>query len=545
MIKTVLFLLLLVLSSNLYTQQSVGLFYNTPQSYDGYTLFAPAVSDTTYLINNCGEKVHSWFTNTTPGNSVYLLENGLLLRTGKALNERFGAGGNGGLVQMLDWDSNLIWEYNASDSSFCQHHDIEPLPNGNILMLLWVTHTPEEAKQAGRIIYPNELWSEKVIEVKPDLVNGGGEIVWEWDSWDHYVQDYSDEYDNYGDVSNPRKININYSTKGFNNRDWLHINSIDFNPRLNQIMLSNHNFGEILIIDHSTTTSEAKTDKGGNCGYGGDLLYRWGNPMAYGQGTEEEIKLFVQHDPHWISDSLPDGGKIMIFNNNIGSKEELDYSAIHIVKPAIDLDDKYIINDGKFGPDDPDWTYTSVPKTDFFSKNLSSAQRLPNGNTFLCEGAIGRFTEINPSNEKVWQYVNPTGLNGRLIQQGGEINSNQVFRAERISRYHPSIIDKELIPDGYIELGSDFTCDLYNNETSVNFEDNMYLTINKFDNRVELVSEEMITNIEIFNSIGAKIYATQSTLSSNSISTVNFGIGVYFLKIYLNNKVAYRKILID
>ena len=496
--KIIFSLLILMLSSNLYSQQTVGLFYNTPQSYDGYTLFSPGASDTTYLIDNCGERVHTWAANVSPGNTAYLLDNGVLVRTGKAANPKFNIGGNGGLIQMFDWESNIIWEYIASDSTYCQHYDIEILPNGNILILLWVTHTQEEAKQAGREISIEELWSEKIIEIKPDFVNGGGEIIWEWDSWDHYVQNYSEEFDNYGDVTNPRKLDLNYSTKGYANKDWLHFNSIDYNPRLDQIMLSNFNFGEVIIIDHSTTIAEAKTDEGGQYGHGGDLLYRWGNPMAYGQGAEADIKLFTQHDPHWIPDSLSDGGKIMIFNNALGDIKVGRYSAIYVIDPVMDENDFYVLENGKFGPDEAYWVYTSEPKEDFFSNNLSGSQRLPNGNTLMCEGATGRFTEINPSKEKVWQYVNPTSLNHRIISQGEAINGNQVFRAERISKNHFALKGKDLSPMGYIENGSDFTCELYNNPTSINYDNNIDIIINQFEDRVELESKDIISNIEIF-----------------------------------------------
>ena len=542
--RIVLIFLVLILSSPLYSEQTIGLFYNTPQSYDGYTLIGPSTNDTTYLIDNCGEKVHTWVTNTIPGNTVYLLDNGILLRTGMAKNEKFKGGGSGGIIQMLDWDSKLIWEYTLSDSTQCHHHDIEPLPNGNILILAWSLHTKEEALQAGRTISPVEFWSEKVVEVKPDLVNGGGEVVWEWGTWDHLVQDVSDQLDNYGDVSNPRKINFNYSTKGFSNVDWLHFNSVDYNPKLDQIMLSNHNFGEILIIDHSTTTAEAKTDKGGKSGYGGGLLYRWGNPMSYGQGTKEDIKLFVQHDAHWIPDSLSDGGKILVFNNNIGSLEGLNYSEVVMIEPEVDEKGNYILNEGKFGPSEAYWNYRGTPDTSFYSRNYSSSQRLPNGNTLICEGAVGRLTEINPIKEKVWQYVVPTGMDGILLHQGEIPLSNNVFRAERFSKRHPAFIGRDLEQKGYIELGSEFTCDLYVPST-VKFEDNLNIVVNQYSDRVVLESKEIINQVEIFNSIGAKIYDTKTAIQTNTISTNNLGTGVYFIKIYLNNQIAYRKIMIN
>ncbi|MER3329567.1 MAG: T9SS type A sorting domain-containing protein, partial [Candidatus Kapaibacterium sp.] len=264
-----------------------------------------------------------------------------------------------------------------------------------------------------------------------------------------------------------------------------------------------------------------------------------------GQGTEEDIKLFTQHDPHWIPDNLPDGGKIMIFNNDAGIPDGRNYSSINIIEPDIDENDNYILNQGKFGPSEATWTYTGSPDTKFYSKNLSGSQRLPNGNTLMCEGAIGRFTEINPRKEKVWQYVNPTSLKGRISNQGETTNGNQVFRAERISKNHPALVGRDLTPKGYIEAGSDFICELFDSETSVENIDNLNVLINQYSDRIEIESVEMIRNIEIFNSIGAKIYDNNVTLQTNSISTTDFGTGVYFLKIHQNSKVSYRKLMIN
>ena len=89
-------LLLVILSINTYAQQTVGLFTNTSESFDGYTLFGPNNSKEQYLINNCGEMVHSWTSQFNSGSS-YLLENGTLLKTG----------GSG--AEIIDWDNNVIW----------------------------------------------------------------------------------------------------------------------------------------------------------------------------------------------------------------------------------------------------------------------------------------------------------------------------------------------------------------------------------------------------------------------------------------------------
>jgi hypothetical protein len=88
--------------------RTVGLMINdTTQSYNGYTLFAPIQYpiSTTYLINNSGEMVHFWPSTYSPGLSVYLLENGQLLHTGRLLDSsRFAnTGGAGGIVQISKW----------------------------------------------------------------------------------------------------------------------------------------------------------------------------------------------------------------------------------------------------------------------------------------------------------------------------------------------------------------------------------------------------------------------------------------------------------
>jgi hypothetical protein len=186
--------LLFMLTANfgnnfLFSQQTVGLINNTIDSYNGYTLFAPMTGTTTYLIDNCGEKVHSWNSAYKPGLSAYILEDGTLLRTRNTNNTTYTAGGSGGGIEMLDWNGNVIWEYTISTSNECQHHDIKYLPNGNILVIVWDSKTQVEATQAGRTTSGTTLWSEKIIEIQPDLINGGGTIVWEWNAWDHLVQE--------------------------------------------------------------------------------------------------------------------------------------------------------------------------------------------------------------------------------------------------------------------------------------------------------------------------------------------------------------------
>jgi len=104
--RTFFIIIHLLVFNCLYSQQTVGLFLNTPQSYDGYTMFAPMANTTTYLIDNCGEYIHSWNSTYRPALSAYILENGNLLRTGNTSNSTFStAGGSGGIIEMIDCNS--------------------------------------------------------------------------------------------------------------------------------------------------------------------------------------------------------------------------------------------------------------------------------------------------------------------------------------------------------------------------------------------------------------------------------------------------------
>jgi uncharacterized iron-regulated membrane protein len=114
-------------SSSVTVTQQVGLLLNTMKVFTGYTLFAPKHNTATYLIDNSGQVVHSWTaSNYEPGQSVYLLENGHLLRTCMTKGRLSTGGGEGGRVEEYDWDGKLEWELDYSTDQYMQHHDIHP-----------------------------------------------------------------------------------------------------------------------------------------------------------------------------------------------------------------------------------------------------------------------------------------------------------------------------------------------------------------------------------------------------------------------------------
>jgi len=413
----------------------IGEFYEEDESFAGYTLFCPSGSTTTYLINNSGDVVYTWESGYKPALSVYLLENGNILRTAfPGFSPRFLGGGIGGRVEIFDWNGTCVWDFEYSTYQYCLHHDVEMLPNGNVLMIAWEYKTAAEAIAAGRD--PNslpmgQLWPDHVIEVEP-TGNSGGNIVWEWHIWDHLIQDYDPTKENYGNVEDhPELLDINYEVAYIGTPDWNHINSIDYHEEFDQIILSSAYFSEIWIVDHSTTTEEAAGHTGGNSGKGGDILYRWGNPEAYRAGSTYDRVFFMQHDAHWVEPNLPGEGDILVFNNGLG-RPGLDYSSVDEIIPPVDENGNYSLEPGSaYEPEEPAWLYAAENPLDFYSMRICSSQRLPNGNTLICNGVNGIFFEVNPEKEIVWEYINPypTPIPGL----------NRVFKIYRYAPDYPGL----------------------------------------------------------------------------------------------------------
>ncbi|KYK31762.1 MAG: hypothetical protein AYK22_07775 [Thermoplasmatales archaeon SG8-52-3] len=367
---------------------------------EGQLLFAPMQSKTAYLINSDGSLNHSWSSDYLPGEAVYMLEDGSILYKIKL---SFAFGGAGGGIQRISWDGDLLWDFRYYNDDYLSHHDFELLPNGNILMIAWEFKTRDEAIESGRDpnkLLGNTIMPDHIIEVEPTGPSSG-DIVWEWHAWDHLIQDYDSDKKNYGDVEDhPELIDINF---GSYQADWLHINSIDYNEEFDQIILSSRTFSEIWVIDHSTTTEEAAGHSGGNSGKGGDLLYRWGNPIAYRAGKVDSQKLFQQHDAQWIKPGLPGEGNILVFNNGNG-RPGSDYTSVDEIAPPVDEEGNYYLEPGTmYAPEEQEWIYDCS----FFAYYIGGCQRIKNGNTIICNGPGGDFIEVTPEKVIVWEYTNP------------------------------------------------------------------------------------------------------------------------------------------
>lgn len=457
--KTFIYLILFLFTSALSAQNTVGLLSYQPwKSYDGYNLVYPHNQPHVYLLDNCGEIVHRWDDeqNFRPGNTAYITEEGNLIKTKRPSDIsqfEIWAGGGGQIVEMRDWDNNLIWSFDMNSDTQRPHHDIEVMPNGNILMIVWEQIGYDEVVSLGRdtsLLANGEMWPDMIIEYSPEVDS----IVWQWRAWDHLIQDVDPNLPNYGVIAdNPGRININYD-QNVGKADWMHCNAIDFDPMNNHIILSVPTFHEFWIIDHSTSTEQAASSQGGFGGKGGDLLYRWGNPAAYNQGTSEDQQLFYQHDVHYMIDYLdpwhPHYGKIGLFNNRIGD----DFSAVSIITPAFDMYlNEFELQDGKYLPATTDVNVTHPNPQAIYSTGLSSFQVLNNDNFLISSGRWGYTAEITPENEVVWEYKTPT--NGPMIASQGDtlgLNNNLTFRFKRLPLDYVAFDGKDLTPQGYLEM---------------------------------------------------------------------------------------------
>ena len=449
-----------IFDSALYGQQkTLGVTKHLAGSTEtGYILFAPMYCKTTYLIDKCGKQVHSWKSNYSPGLSVYLLPDGNLLRTGISEDTFFRSGANGGIIEKIDWDGNVVWSYIISNDSLGQHHDIYPMDNGNILVIARHVKSESEAIAKGRksgTMGGTKLYSERIIEIKPIGTNEA-QIIWQWTLWDHIIQDASFSKPDYNVIGNhPELMNINYAPS--QSADWIHINAIDYNKELDQILITCHNLSEVWILDHSTTIKDAATHSGGKYGKGGDILYRWGNPAAYNKGAKMDQKFFLPHNAYWIPKGYKDGGDIMIFNNGLGRFPA--HSSVEIITPTIMSAGVYN-STLPYGPSSQKWIYKDPIPENFFSGFISGASRLSNGNTLVCVGLPGKFFELDDKNNVVWEYINPVVAEDE-IGTDGEAGGNSVFRITYYAESYNAFKGKNMTPSSPIEKNSySYSCSL-------------------------------------------------------------------------------------
>lgn len=456
--------------------------FDADDAWPGFTLIAPIHGYEVHLADMAGEAVHTWTSEYETGEVCYLTERGTLLKGQRAVDHPTfqDAGGHGGRIQEIDWDGTILWDFQWDSESGLNHHDVEELPNGNVLFIAWDRITRAEALALGRdpeLLEGEEFWPGAIYEVRPTRPVGG-EIVWSWHATDHLIQSYDDSLAGYGDPSaHPERIDINgdrdpdppdeeekkaeaaaiaglgYGATTVDDdsdddddeedpedaarkarvkgADWMHANAVAYNAELDQIAISVRRFDEIWIIDHGITREEARGPRG-------DLLYRWGNPFAYGMGEWEERQLLGQHDIHWIPEGHLGAGNLLVFNNGARPRE---WSSVDEWWAPRDANGRYPRSEGRpWGPAEPDWSWPGEERDGFFARFISGVQRLPNGNTLICAGPQGHVFEITKAGELVWDWKSPYWPVDEEMDEFMEKHRTAMFRAIRYGADSPNIV---------------------------------------------------------------------------------------------------------
>ena len=515
-----------LLSLSIYTVQS--------QSFNGFALYNSQGSNTTYLIDENQNIAHTWNMTTDCNYTVQIKENGNLIRGTKYNNTNIFSNSNmaaaGGRVQEISPDGSIVWDYIYASSDYYSHHDLTLIGN-NVLLTAWEKKTSNELNSAGYNNANSEKWPTHFVELEPDG-NGGANIVWEWHIWDHLCQDTDPTKPNY--VTNisdhPELININMiqsggGPPGGGGGDWFHVNGVDYNEELDQIVFSSRHASEIYIIDHSTTTAEAASHAGGNSGMGGDILYRWGNPANYGISGNQIIPNAV-HDVRWITnDGRPNGGYLQIFNNSGMSNNQSTIDGIET--PLDPLTYTYLRNPGQaFTP----ISYTTRYVCQFSASGQSASDRMSNGNIYVNasggQGGAGVMYEVDSVGNLVWGPYNSQSQKG--------------FRYECD---HPGITALE----PYMNTS---TTSCFNHTNINDLDRNDFISV--FPNptngiiSIELISNEsQLQELYISNTIGQIVYHEKCNNSNDKMSIKldleEFSEGIYTISLINDQYGMYTK----
>lgn len=473
--KTVILLVVSVLLPMAITaQNTVGTLLNTPDSYHGYTLISNFGGHDAYLINNCGEVVHEWNCEYKLATTCLVTPEGNLLRSSR-LRDSVHIKESGGYryLDLYSWDGDLIWQGDFDNPTLVPHHDFKLMPNGNVLMTFWEVISLEESIAAGRVdSFATISTVIREIEIKE---NNEYEVAWEWRMWDHVIQEADPSKPNYSKIkAHPEKMDMNCKIPNSANlpinpgQNLFHVNSVAYNEDLDQIMFSSRQKSEIYIIDHSTTTKQAKGSKGGKYKKGGDFLYRYGNPYVAQQGTIDDRVLFTQHDAQWIPEGQPHAGNIILFNNGYLRPIPVPewYSEILIIEPPVNKKGHYPLSNNNYYPESEILFQYDGGEDNFFSRAMSGVQPLPNGNYLISSARKSRVLEINKNKELVSDYIIPLKVD-KMIAHSDSLNYWGMFKTQRYAPEFSGFSKKNLTPNG--TLGKTVTTE----QSCILHEDNL------------------------------------------------------------------------
>jgi hypothetical protein len=433
-----------------------GVLYCDDRTVEGYAIVAAMEDTDTFLVDQRGEVMLTWPSPSgTEGTTVArLLDGGRLLRASipsPTPTTDLSAGGETGLIEIIAHDGGLEWSIELANDEYRFHHDALMLPNGNVVAIAWEYISRDDAIALGRDeanIMERGLWADALLEYAPPIVTGGeAQLVWSWHAKDHLTQSLDSGKPNYAVAgSQPTRLDINYG--GPNNvpsdPDWMHCNGLDHDPINDHLLVSCRGTEEIFIVDHGIPTRAAE-------GSDGDLLWRWGNPAAYGRGNESDQYTVTQHDARFIPQGYPHAGDITVFSNGVTGD-----STVHRVSPVWNGSAFAAFPNGSFAPYAPQQS-VQLP-SGWGPRFMSGAQTLSTGDLFVTDAMGARYAQMDWNGSIAWEYNTPINVYGTSSDRDRRLAPSQVFRGEFIEPSDTRLNGVTLTPSGYLETWTD-ACD--------------------------------------------------------------------------------------
>ncbi|MGI0492478.1 aryl-sulfate sulfotransferase [Alkalinema pantanalense CENA528] len=402
--------------------------YDPARAYNSYVLFS-APDGNTHLIDMDGNEVHRWEkfgfppqildpaqTGGEKGHLLVQLQNGTSPFGNIFANQEVGE---------LDWDGNVVWRWGnqATNGKARQNHDIRRLPNGNTLIVVTIEHPVTGVSDQA-------ISDQSIIEVTKE-----GQVVWNWNVGDHI--------DEFGISPEGHDLLRQIYRKGDRGSGFLTINDMkpigpnkwfdagDSRFAPDNIVIDSREASFIAIIDKQT----------------GKIVWRLGPDYPIGDDktgglvtiTNNALRPTLslttprpvdqtsgQHDAHIIPEGLPGAGNLLVFDNEGPSGFPPTRLSAQLGSRILEINPQTntIV-----------WQYTGIdsdqPIWGFYSSFISSARRLPNGNTLIDEGMNGRLFQVTPSGEIVWEYINPY-YNLQRLGIDRTVSTNWVYRAQPI-----------------------------------------------------------------------------------------------------------------